>query len=52
MLLLFLSRHSEATADRISVPQKPYKMSHLIREWQKHKIDAKNKEDFDRINAP
>jgi hypothetical protein len=34
ILLLFLSRHSEATADRHSPPQKLYKKSHLIRAWQ------------------
>jgi hypothetical protein len=40
MLLLFLSRHSEATADRHSPPQKLYKMSHLIRERQKRGATA------------
>ena len=35
MLLLFLSRHSEATADRLS-PTLKLKFSHLIRERQKH----------------
>jgi len=47
MLLLFSSRHSEATADRHSPPQKLYKLSHLIRERQKrgknHKIAAKRR---------
>jgi hypothetical protein len=38
ILLLFLSRHSEATADRHSPPQKLYKKSHLIRERQKDKL--------------
>jgi hypothetical protein len=37
MLLLFLSRHSEATADRHSPPREGlYKNSHLKRERQKH----------------
>jgi hypothetical protein len=30
ILLVFLSRHSEATADRHSPPQKLYKYSHLL----------------------
>jgi hypothetical protein len=47
MLLLFLSRHNEATADRHPPPQKLYKRSHLIKErqkhgGQKHKIAAKS----------